>query len=84
MLDDAVDVTVTRSRAVSRCWATAPSRSYKAADLLAEAATTTFDGFVLDWVVSERIVIDLVRFVRTKSNVCSIIILTGRIDRSDR
>ncbi len=78
VLDDDVDVTDSIASSFELLGYRAHP-FYKANDLLAEVATTTFDGYVLDWVVSERTVIDLVRFIRTKSNVCPIIILTGQV-----
>ena len=51
---------------------------YRAADLLA-ASSTTYDGFVLDWVVGEGTVLELVRSLRASNASCPIIILTAQV-----
>ncbi len=50
---------------------------YNVSDLL--AATTTFDCFVLDWVVGEATVLDLVRTLRAANTSCPIVILTAQV-----
>ena len=48
-----------------------------AADLL--SAPTSFDCYVLDWVVDDETVLDLVASLREASPTCPIVILTGQV-----
>jgi CheY-like chemotaxis protein len=51
----------------------------KAKDLAAELVTSTFDGFVLDWIVDDRTIVELIRSLREISGTAPIVVLTGQV-----
>ncbi|NUZ05754.1 helix-turn-helix domain-containing protein [Piscinibacter koreensis] len=56
-----------------------PRAFYRTADLEAAAQTTSFEGFVIDWLVGESSALDLIATLRAQHPSAPIVVLTAQV-----